>query len=175
MWWLTVSNSETTLIRPWIKRRWLTRPFSLASSLPKANYVAETMELDQESPATPVLVVAGPSLDAHESEDWFEAALATCSPVWRPVRNSWGEDEEAEEEVTEEEEDGDDEEQDPFEDFDEDDFDDEFDDDFEEELEDEYEIEPADDGMLEGHPDAAGSSDDDDDGDDSPSELAEEE
>jgi hypothetical protein len=32
--------------------------------------------------------------------------------------------------------------------------DDDFDDDFEEELEDEYEIEPADDGMLEGHPDA---------------------
>ncbi len=80
------------------------------------------------------------------AQDWYELALQ-AELVVKPVRSSWGEDEEdADEEIPVE--DGDEEEQDPFEDFDEDDFDDDFDDDFEEELEDEYEIEPADDGMV---------------------------
>jgi len=90
-----------------------------------------------------------------ETEDWFEAALMTTPATPRKVRASWGDDEDAEDEVPEEDDESeDDEDPDPFEDFDEDDFDDDFDDDFEEELDDEYQIEPADDGMLEGHPDA---------------------
>ena len=114
-----------------------------------------------------------------DSEDWFEAALLSstllAAPTRLPVRSSWGDDEEAEEEVPleEEESEEEDDDPDPFEDFDEDDFDDEFDDDFEEELEDEYEIEPADDGMLEGHPDAESSDDDELDGDVPPVEFAE--
>lgn len=84
--------------------------------------------------------------DTEPAQDWFDAALK-IEPAIRPVRSSWGDDDED----TDEElpvEDGEEEEQDPFEDFDEDDFDDDFDDDFEEELDDEYEIEPADDGMA---------------------------
>jgi hypothetical protein len=117
------------------------------------------MELNTDIAMTHALIAERP--DAATAEDWFEAALSTCSPLPRSIRNSWGDEEDAEEEVTEEDDEVDDEEPDPFEDFDEDDFDDEFDDDFEEELEDEYEIEPADDGMLEGHPDAANIDDDD--------------
>lgn len=114
------------------------------------------------------------------SEDWFEAALMTQgaipSPIrYSPTRASWGDDEDAEDEVPEEEVEGEesDDDPDPFEDFDEEDFDDEFDDDFEEELEDEYEIEPADDGMLEGHPDAEALDEDEEDSEDPPVELAE--
>ena len=94
-------------------------------------------------------------------DDWFEAALQTSAasplPMRPPIRSSWGDDEdEADEDDLPEEAapEREDDEPDPFDDFDEEDFDDDFDDDFEEELEDEYQIEPADDGMLEGHPDA---------------------
>jgi hypothetical protein len=99
-------------------------------------------------------------------DDWFEAALRTSVGGLEPsplgsrssiVRNSWGDDDEDGDEDLPEDDlpvDEEEDEPDPFEDFDEEDFDDDFDDDFEEELEDEYEIEPADDGMLEGHPDA---------------------
>ena len=68
----------------------------------------------------------------------------------RPIRNSWGDDDEdVEEEIPDEEVvPADDEDPDPFDDFDEEDFDDDFDDDFEEELDDEYEIEPKDDGFV---------------------------
>ena len=81
--------------------------------------------------------------------DWFELALQTESPT-RPIRNSWGDDDEdVEEEIPDEEAvPADDEDPDPFDDFDEEDFDDDFDDDFEEELDDEYEIEPKDDGFV---------------------------
>ncbi len=80
--------------------------------------------------------------------DWFEQALHAVLPT-RPVRNSWGDDEEdGEEDLPEDESQEEDEDPDPFEDFDEDDFDDDFDDDFEEELDDEYEIEPKDDGFV---------------------------
>jgi hypothetical protein len=115
------------------------------------------------------------------TEDWYEAALqaqdAIPSPVrYSPIRASWGDDEDTEDEVPEEEVEGEesDDDPDPFEDFDEEDFDDDFDDDFEEELEDEYEIEPADDGMLEGHPDAESIDEDEVEGEDPPAELAEE-
>jgi hypothetical protein len=103
-------------------------------------------------------------------DDWFASALETTTGQPLPsrpslrilsfsstVRNSWEddddepEDDDLPEEAAPEKEDD---EPDPFDDFDEEDFDDDFDDDFEEELEDEYQIEPADDGMLEGHPDA---------------------
>lgn len=121
----------------------------------------------------------------QDSEDWFEAALQTPAPgsaatgiLGRSaIRNSWGDDEDAEDEVPEEDEESTDEDDDPdpFEDFDEDDFDDDFDDDFEEELEDEYEIEPADDGMLEGHPDAEPIEEEELDGEEPPAEFADEE
>jgi hypothetical protein len=83
------------------------------------------------------------------ANDWFEMALQAELPT-RPVRNSWGDDDEdVEEEIPDEEVvPADDEEPDPFDDFDEEDFDDDFDDDFEEELDDEYEIEPKDDGFV---------------------------
>lgn len=86
--------------------------------------------------------------------DWFEMALLAELPT-RPVRNSWGDDDEdVEEEIPDEEVvPADDEEPDPFDDFDEEDFDDDFDDDFEEELDDEYEIEPKDDGFVIGNDD----------------------
>ncbi|MCE3018288.1 MAG: hypothetical protein LW870_20735, partial [Pirellula sp.] len=76
-----------------------------------------------------------------EENDWFEMALQAELPT-RPVRNSWGDDDEdVEEEIPDEEVvPADDEDPDPFDDFDEEDFDDDFDDDFEEELDDEYEI-----------------------------------
>ena len=119
--------------------------------------------------------------DAAGLEDWFEAAVQTLHPEGllqrTAIRSSWGDDdEEAEdddlpEEAAPEQEDD---EPDPFDDFDEEDFDDDFDDDFEEELEDEYEIEPADDGMLEGHPDAESIDEDEVEGEDPPAELAEE-
>ncbi len=114
----------------------------------------------------PNSILVGPICANQTNEDWYEAALQTSVGLLennqiggksKAIRNSWGDDDEdADDDVpdedlpAEEEED----EPDPFEDFDEEDFDDDFDDDFEEELEDEYEIEPADDGMLEGHPDA---------------------
>lgn len=83
------------------------------------------------------------------NNDWFEMALQSELPS-RPIRNSWGDDDEdVEEEIPEEEAvPADDEDPDPFDDFDEEDFDDDFDDDFEEELDDEYEIEPKDDGFV---------------------------
>jgi hypothetical protein len=120
----------------------------------------DPMELEPESQMSQTLVVELPS--NRDNEDWFEAALLSDMPRPSPVRNSWGdeEEEEPEEEGVEGDAESDDDDNDPFEDFDEDDFDDDFDDDFEEELEDEYEIEPADDGMLEGHPDAEDIDDD---------------
>ncbi len=109
------------------------------------------MDLETEPPMTSSLLIEEPK--KQDADDWFEAALLAQSPIVKPPRNSWGEDEEeVEDEPADEEEDGEEEDPDPFEDFDEDDFDDEFDDDFEEELEDEYEIEPADDGMVENLP-----------------------
>ncbi|MFM8571694.1 MAG: hypothetical protein ACKOAU_08880 [Pirellula sp.] len=101
------------------------------------------------------------SSDIAVLDDWFEAALQSSSdarlPSAPPIRSSWGdEDDEPDEDDLPDEEapEREDDEPDPFDDFDEEDFDDDFDDDFEEELDDEYQIEPADDGMLEGHPDA---------------------
>ncbi|MBU6237353.1 MAG: hypothetical protein KGQ51_05955 [Planctomycetes bacterium] len=130
------------------------------------------------SPSGVPMLVASPDLSSC-NEDWYEAALATglasLSPIPSPIRSSWGDDDDAEEEVPEEDEDAEEDEPDPFEDFDEEDFDDDFDDDFEEELEDEYEIEPADDGMLEGHPDAEDIDDDEIDGEDPPIEFTDEE
>jgi hypothetical protein len=66
------------------------------------------------------------------ANDWFEMALQAELPT-RPVRNSWGDDDEdVEEEIPDEEVvPADDEEPDPF-----------------EELDDEYEIEPKDDGFV---------------------------
>jgi hypothetical protein len=91
-----------------------------------------------EKPETPAL-----------ENDWFEMALQAELPV-RPIRSSWGDDDEdVEEEIPDEDAvPADDEDPDPFDDFDEEDFDDDFDDDFEEELDDEYEIEPKDDGFV---------------------------
>jgi hypothetical protein len=136
------------------------------------------MELAPET-ESPEELVAAPATIPNTAceEDWYEAALTVHLPIPRPVRNSWGDDEDAEEEVVEEDEDVEDDDPDPFEDFDEDDFDDDFDDDFEEELEDEYEIEPADDGMLEGHPDAEDIDDveEDAEGGEPPIEFADEE
>ncbi len=84
--------------------------------------------------------------------DWYEQAVQTEAPVFRPRASSWG-DEDEEEEIDDDVDDdttgAEEIEADPFDDFDEEDFDDDFDDDFEEELEDEYEIEPADDGAVE--------------------------
>ena len=122
-----------------------------------------------------ISVLDVPGIGTPCQEDWYEAALATGLPAPGPIRSSWGDDDDAEEETPGEEEDVEEEEPDPFEDFDEEDFDDDFDDDFEEELEDEYEIEPADDGMLEGHPDAEGTSDEDLDEEGPPIEFTEEE
>jgi hypothetical protein len=136
------------------------------------------MELETAIQRTPMLVAAPAEaifLEPSVAEDWFEAALTACSPLPRPVRNSWGEDEDVEDEVPEEDEESEEDDPDPFDDFDEDDFDDDFDDDFEEELEDEYEIEPADDGMLEGHPDAEDIDDVETGEDEPPVEFAEEE
>lgn len=141
------------------------------------------MELDPQTESTDDLVAAPdavPVLVASRvgdplEEDWFEAALASGLPALNPVRNSWGDDDDAEEEAPEEDEDVEEDDSDPFEDFDEEDFDDDFDDDFEEELEDEYEIEPADDGMLEGHPDAEDIDDEEIDGEDPPVGFADEE
>ena len=122
----------------------------------------QTLDQRETDLRTPEL--AGPDLAGLD--DWFEAALKTSSadplPKRPAVRASWGDDDETEEddlpeEATPEREDD---EPDPFDDFDEEDFDDDFDDDCEEELEDEYQIEPADDGMLEGHPDAEDIDDD---------------
>lgn len=135
------------------------------------------MELEFPTDASDVLV-ATPTTSPNEHsplEDWYEAALATGLPSPRPIRNSWGDDDDAEEETPEDEEEVEEDDPDPFEDFDEEDFDDDFDDDFEEELEDEYEIEPADDGMLEGHPDAEGTDDEEIDDEDPPIEFTEEE
>jgi hypothetical protein len=136
----------------------------------------DTLVSNQDEMTVPVATLIGDPRD----EDWFEAALATGLPTTglltrTPIRSSWGDDDDAEEEAPEEDEDVEEEESDPFEDFDEEDFDDDFDDDFEEELEDEYEIEPADDGMLEGHPDAEGTDDDDLDEEEPPIEFTDEE
>lgn len=118
-----------------------------------------TQTLDDHETSSPGSALLEPQ--TSESDDWFDAALRVDGPSMpvrpTPIRSSWGDDDEdGDDEIPEGDDEAveDEEEPDPFDDFDEEDFDDDFDDDFEEELEDEYEIEPADDGMLEGHPDA---------------------